>query len=222
MGLLIISLSRGRAPAGRLAALALGGLLAAGCGGSAQSAGEPNAQFTVQVLRASFPKQQAIARPTKLELELRNSGERTVPNVAVTVNSFYYRSEYPHLSDPNRPIWIVDQGPGAIPRQPVESVQLDSPGADTTANNATWSAGALGAGETRTFTWMLTPVRSGTHEVAYSVAGGLNGKSTAQQANGSPVSGNFSVQIAAAPPITHVNPETGAVETGRPPVAPGP
>ncbi|MDE3070974.1 MAG: hypothetical protein KGJ43_09625, partial [Acidobacteriota bacterium] len=132
MGLLNISLTRGPLPAKRLAALALAGLLATGCGSSTQSSGEPHAQYSVQVLSASFPAQQSIARPTTLKLELRNASERAIPDLAVTVDSFYYRSEYPHLSDPNRPVWIVDQGPGAAPREPVESVQIDSPGADVT------------------------------------------------------------------------------------------
>jgi hypothetical protein len=145
-----------------------------------------------------------------------------VPDVAVTVRSFYYRSEYPNLAERARPIWIVDQGPGAIPRKPIETVPFDSPGGYVTSNANTWAAGALQAGETRLFAWHLTPVRSGTHTVLYTVAAGLNGKALARLEDGRPVAGRFIVDVAHAPPVNHVNAETGAVEPGPYPVAPGP
>jgi hypothetical protein len=199
----------------------LAGTLVSGCGGSEQDAHEANAQFTLEVLRASFPAQQAVARPSVLELEIHNAGTQTVPNVAVTVVSFYYTSEYPNLAERQRPIWIVDQGPGAIPERPVETV-LNSPGGNVTATSNVWAAGPLAAGETRAFKWSLSPVRAGQHTVAYRVDAGLHGKARAQTPSGAPVVGAFHVDIAPAPPINHVNPETGQVEPGPPPVAPGP
>lgn len=201
--------------------LALGGLAAVACGGSASNAHESSGQYTLKVLRASFPSKQAVARPAALELEVENAGANKVPNVAVTVVSFYYRSEFPNLSEHARPIWIVDQGPGAIPQRAVETV-LNSPGGYTTATSSTWAAGPLAPGEARTFTWMLTPVKSGTHTVAYTLAAGLGGKAHAQLPGGGPVVGHFQVEVAPAPPATHVNPETGVVEHGSLPVAPGP
>ena len=144
-----------------------------------------------------------------------------MPNVAVTVVSFYYRSEFPNLAERARPIWIVDQGPGATPQKPVETV-LNSPGGYVTATANTWAAGPLPAGETRTFQWMLTPVKAGKHTVSYAVAPGLGGKARAQLPGGGPVLGHFNVEIAPAPPPTHVNPETGVVEGGPNPVVPGP
>jgi hypothetical protein len=200
---------------------ALAGVLVAGCGGSQQDTHEPSKHFTVNVLRASFPAEQAVARPSKLELEILNPGTSTVPNVAVTVVSFYYRSEYPNLAESARPIWIVDQGPGAIPERPVETV-LNSPGGNVTATANVWAAGPLAAGETRTFVWSLTPVKAGTHTVFYSVSAGLHGKARAQLPSGGPATGRFPVEVAAAPPVNHVNPETGAVQPGQYPVAPGP
>lgn len=145
-----------------------------------------------------------------------------MPNVTVTVDSFYYRSEYPNLAQRQRPVWIVNQGPGAIPQRPVESVPFDSPGGYVTATAGTWAAGSLASGEARTFTWQLTPVKSGNHSVVYAVAGGLGGNAHAQLPSGRPVVGRFDVEIATAPPANHVNPETGLVEPGRYPVAPGP
>jgi hypothetical protein len=197
------------------------GFLVAGCGEAQQAAHEPSAAFTLEVLKASFPLKQAVARPATFELELRNAGTSTVPNLAVTVHSFYYRSRYPNLADPARPIWIVDQGPGAIPNRPVETVPFDSPGGYATISSNTWAAGALGAGEARAFLWHLTPVKSGVHTVSYVVSAGLHGRAIAQLEDGRPVGGHFVVAVAPAPPINHVNPETGLVEPGRYPVAPG-
>lgn len=210
----------------RTAKLALvvgaGGLLAAACGGATQDAHEKRANYTLRVLRSSFPAKQAVASPTALELEILNAGTSTVPNLVVTVDSFYYRSNYPNLAQRQRPVWIVDHGPGAQPRRPVETLPLGGPGSYVTAGASTWSAGPLAAGEARTFTWQLTPVKSGNHGVLYAVAGGLGGKARAQLPSGAPVAGHFDVEIAPAPPVNHVNPETGVVEAGPNPVAPGP
>jgi hypothetical protein len=217
----LLSLPGARCAAG-MALLGASVLLLAACGEAQQDAHEPRALYTLEVLKASFPAKQAVARPSVMQLEIRNPGTSTVPNVAVTVRSFYYRSEYPNLADRARPIWIVDQGPGAIPRKPVETVPFDSPGGYVTSNRNTWAAGSLQAGETRLFRWHLTPVKSGTHTVLYTVAAGLNGRALARLEGGRPVAGRFTVDVAPAPPINHVNPETGVVEAGAYPVAPGP
>jgi hypothetical protein len=50
----------------------------------------------------------------------------------------------------------------------------------------------------------------------------LHGNAAARLEDGRPVIGQFVVDVAPAPPINHVNPETGLVEPGRYPVAPGP
>jgi hypothetical protein len=197
------------------------GPLVTSCGQATQDAHESKAQYTIKVVRASFPAKQAVARPVALELDLLNESTTTVPNVAVTVVSFYYHSEFPNLAEHARPIWIVDQGPGAIPQRPVETV-LNSPGGNLTATANTWAAGPLASGEERTFKWMLTPVKAGNHTLAYAVAAGLHGKASARLPGGGPVAGRFSVEVAAAPPVNHVNPETGNVEPGPNPVAPGP
>ena len=38
---------------------------------------------------------------------------------------------------------------------------------------------ALRPGETRTFTWQVTAVKSGVHSIKYKIAAGLNGKAKA-------------------------------------------
>jgi len=175
----------------------------------------------VEVVKASFPSHQQISRRETLELVVRNRSSRPLPQVAVAIRSFTYRSTYPHLADPNRPTWIVDEGPGPKPPLPVEMVSLDSPGGAVTDERAQWALGPLGPGQERVFSWQLTPVRSGPQRLGYVVvAARLH--SSGPLPIGQPVAGTFPVQIAPAPLPRYVNPATGAVELGKPAVQPGP
>ncbi len=110
--------------------------------------------------RASRP-QQSIARQTRFVLPVRNVGTHTVPNVAVTIDSFDYTSDYPGLAADKRPIWAIEQGPGAIATPPVESQEVSPPGGGQTAYVNTWALGALAPGATRTFVWHVVPVKAG-------------------------------------------------------------
>jgi hypothetical protein len=196
-------------------------LLAAGCGGgSRQDAGEPAGTFAVRVVHASFPAKQTIARQAKLEMVVRNTGTRTVPNLAVTLDSFDYTSHYPELADRERPVWVIERGAGGAASPPVESEQVSQPGGGQTAYVNTWAFGALEAGASRTLSWRVVPVKSGSWTVHYTLAAGLAGKAKARLASGDPVHGQFAVQIAPAPPLTHVNPSTGHVEAGQFPLSP--
>jgi hypothetical protein len=199
----------------RVAPLAALAALVAGCGESRhQDAGEPRGVFTVQVARASFPLHQAVARPERLVLDVRNIGTRTVPNVTVAVTSFYHLTTYPGVASPRRPTWVVDQGPGTIASPPVETVQVDPPGGGTTANYDIWALGPLAPGATRSFVWHVSPVKPGVQRVSYRVYAGLNGRARAQLVDGAPPAGSFTVNIADRPPPTHVNPATGRVAAG--------
>jgi hypothetical protein len=196
-------------------------LLVAGCGGGArQDAHEPAASYELEIAHASFPTKQAVARQTRFELQVRNTGSQTVPNVAVTVDSFNYTSNYSELAADKRPIWVIEQGPGAIAKPPVESQEVSPPGGGQTAYVNTWALGALAPGKTQTFRWKVVPVKSGTYTVTYSVAAGLAGKSKAKLASGSPAQGHVKVVIASAPPTTHVDPKTGKVVPGAFPTTP--
>jgi hypothetical protein len=191
------------------------GLFAAGCGGSSpQDASEPKGSFTVQVTHASFPTEQAVARRTQMVLDVRNTSTRTLPDVTVAVTSFDYLSDYPHLASRERPVWVVNEGPGQIAKPPVETVQVDPPGSGTTANYNIWALGPLAPGATRSFVWHVSPVKPGVHRVAYRVYAGLNGKAKAELADGAPPIGSFNVDIADRPPPTHVDPATGKVVPG--------
>ncbi len=200
---------------------ALVALLAAGCGGgSRQDVGEASGTFEMKLVHASFPVTQAVARPASMELQVRNTGSRAVPNVAVTVDSFNYTSSTPELSAGKRPVWAIEQGPGAIAKAPVETQEVSTPGGGQTAYLNTWALGALAAGHTATFTWKVVPVKPGTHTVRFAVAAGLSGKAQARLASGGAVRGQFTVDIAGAPPKKHVNPSTGSIEAGAVPAIP--
>jgi hypothetical protein len=204
-----------------LVASAASALLAAGCGGGTrQDAAERPHTYAIKVLQSSFPAKQTISRPTRFELEVKNTGSRTVPTVAVTVDSFDYASNYPELADNKRPVWAIERGPGAIASPPVETQNVSVPGGGQTAYVNTWALGALAPGKTRSFVWRVVPVKSGTYTVHYAVAAGLAGKAKTQLAGGAPAQGQFAVDIAAAPALTHVNPSTGHVETGQFPATP--
>jgi hypothetical protein len=195
-------------------------LAASGCGGSRQDAHEPKGTFAMQVVRASFPANQAIARQTQLELAVRNTGTQTAPAVAVTLDSFYYTENYPELAANKRPIWVVESGPGPRVKRPVQSQAVSPPGAGQTAYVNTWALGPLAPGQTQTFLWRVAPVKAGLHTVHYSVAAGLAGNARATLASGGQVQGQLTADVAAAPPKTHVDPATGRVVAGTYPAVP--
>ena len=186
----------------------------AGCGGgSRQDANEPEATYRMKVTRVSFPRLQAVARPVKLEIVIRNVGAKTAPKVAVTVDSLTYNSRFAALADPRRPIWVVERGPGAIAKPPVESQEVSVPGGAQTAAVKTWALPSLAPGHAARFVWELVPVKPGTYTLHFGFAAGLSGKSKARLAVGSQ-RGAVTVHIAGRPPATHVNPKTGKVVPG--------
>jgi hypothetical protein len=193
-------------------------VLASGCGEAQRNAREAKGLYTVEVVRARFPAKQAIARDTRLALVVRNAGTSTIPNVAVTVDSFSYASTYPRLSASQRPVWIVNTGPGIVPTRPVQTQEVNPPGGGETAFVNTWALGALAPGKSRVFVWKVTPLKAGVHVIHYTVSAGLDGTAHTQLAGGGRPRGTFVARIAPAPPPKHVNPETGRVVPGPNPV----
>jgi hypothetical protein len=195
-------------------------LLADGCGAARQDAHEPKGAFSVQVVKASFPARQSVARPTRLTLQVRNTGTQTVPNLAVTIDSFYYAENYPELADNKRPIWAIEEGPGPAAKRLVPSQAVSPPGGGQTAYVNTWALGPLAPNHTQTFLWRVMPLKPGLHTVHFTVAAGLAGKARAQLAGGALPTGHFTVDIAPQPPANHVDPETGQIVSGAYPPAP--
>jgi hypothetical protein len=205
---------------GSLLAGACAALAAAGCGAARQDAREPKGTYVMEVVKASFPPSQSIARPTYFELQLRNVGSHAAPSVAVSIDSFNYVENYPKLAASERPVWVIEQGPGAVSRVPVESAVISPPGGATTTYVNTWTLGSLAAGQTQTYRWRVTPVKAGVHTVRYTIAAGLAGKATAQLASGGPVRGQLTADVAPSPAARHVDPATGQVVPGQFPTAP--
>ena len=169
-----------------------------GCGGESQDANEPEGSYKLEVAGASFPAKQGIAQQTTMRIRVRNPEQKTVPNVAVTVETqggrtgdgltaFGQKASDSRLADPNRPIWILD-------REPVGG---------TSAYSNTWTLGPLEGGETKTFEWKLTAVEPGRYSLAYRVAPGLDGKATL--ADGSKARGSFDVTVVDEPVPARVN-----------------
>ena len=179
-----------------LIAASAAALAVAGCGGGTrQDAAEPSGTFQVDVVRASFPAKQHLAQPERFVIAVRNSGDKTVPNVAVTVSSFAERSEQAGLADPERAVWVID----------------DSPRGGATAYTNTWALGRLAPGQTRRFVWRVTAVQAGTHTVKWQVAAGLNGKAKATLSGNRAPAGSVTVDVSDKPGQARVDPKTGKV-----------
>jgi hypothetical protein len=202
------------------AASASAAALASGCGASRQDKHEPNGSFAVKVLSAHFARSQSIAKPETFELRVQNTGTRTLPNIAITLDSFAYTSNYPKLAVAKRPVWAIEEGPGGQPAAPVQSQEISPPGNGQTAYLSTWALGPLGPEAAETFEWHVIPVKAGTYTVHYTVAAGLAGKAKAVLQSEAAVTGGLTATIAPAPPLVHVNPKTGKVETGQFPKSP--
>jgi hypothetical protein len=187
-------------------------LLAAGCGGGAkQTAGEREHTYDLTPTDLTFKAQQSVARPTTMRIAVRNDDAKTAPNVAVTVDSFYYTEKYPELAANKRPVWVVEQGPGTPAKSPVQSQAVSPPGGGQTVYVNTWALGPLAPKQTRTFEWKVVPVKSGFHRVHVRISAGLGGLAKTK----APLTATFGAHIAPAPPTTHVDPSTGKVVAGQ-------
>jgi hypothetical protein len=205
------------------AATALG--LGACGGGEKQDADEPRGNFTVEVTRASFPAAQKLAEQSRMTITVKNAGDEQVPNVVVTLRSgrpgagssgsgtsgsgqdaFGYRTSQPGVADPTRPTWVVDEGP--------DQVQREGPGGAVTAYVNTWALGPLARGQTKSFTWDVTPVRAGTYGIDWRVSAGLDGKAVAKLPGGRIPEGSFTVSISDKPAQATVGPDGEVIRGG--------
>src|ERR1700733_14638517 len=100
-------------------------LALAACGGGArQDASEPSGNFPVAVSTAAFPASQRMSEHTHLVLAVRNTGSKTIPNIAVTICNvtcaypaprgegtdaapFAQDLQMAGLANPSRPVWVV-------------------------------------------------------------------------------------------------------------------
>jgi hypothetical protein len=212
-------------------AAVLAAVVVASCGGERQDANEPEGDFPVQIVSANFPSKQKLAENTNLTLSVENTGDKAIPDLAITI----FTSSDASTSEPtSSSTGTTSTGTGttqelptvqgsfsvrseqqglAIPFRPVWILeegfpklagQTASAGAEA-AQTDTFSFGTLAANQTRAMVWNVTPVQAGTYTVHYRVAAGLQGKAKAVTGDGSVPEGEFVVRISSAPPQTRVN-----------------
>jgi hypothetical protein len=185
-------------------AVALACLTAVGaCGGGArQDENEPEGDFAVEVVKASFPEKQRLAQTSELVITVRNTGKQAVPNLAVTVQGLNFRATEPGLSDPERPRFAVNGIQREIGGFP-EAKDASPEGCDTAYVN-TWACGPLKPGAQTTLTWKVTAVKAGPYDVSWRVAAGLNGKARAVATGGGAPTGSFSGTVSRAAPKVRI------------------
>jgi hypothetical protein len=226
----------------------VGLLLAAGvasCGGSRQDATEPEGNFPVSIVSADFPSKQQLAQNTNLTLAVENSGDKTIPNLAITI----FTSSNASTTETTSTTGTSSAGAGAgasggagnlptsqgsfsvrseqeglaIPFRPVWILEEGYPklqgqtasAGAEAAQTDTYAFGPLAANQTKRIVWNVTPVQPGTYTVHYRLAAGLQGKAKAVTADGSVPEGEFVVRISSTPPQTRVN-DSGQVVPIKP------
>lgn len=175
------------------------------CGGDPrQDENEPEGDFAVSVVDATFPSEQKLAKRSTLEIRVRNDENRkTIPNIAVTVDGFDTRIRQQGVADPTRPVFVINGRPKSIGTFP--ETKEDGPAGGETAYVNTWALGRLGPGKTKTFRWNVTAVRPGPYKISYRVAAGLTGKAKAVSVVGNrDVGGTFSGRISDRAPQSRV------------------
>jgi hypothetical protein len=194
-----------------LASLGVAVVALAGCGsGTRQDADEPKGKFPVEIVDASFPANQRLAKTSNLEIVVRNPGSRKIPIISVTVKcaaanagGFAYRTTDPNVGDPARPRFIVNRVPTRTPRV-YDQGRLD-PLERSSSYVDTFPLGPLAPGRSVTFRWNVTAVKAGPYRICYRVNAGLDGKAHAVPAqDGEPIDGEFTGEIQGKAPQSHI------------------
>jgi hypothetical protein len=189
-------------------------LAIAGCGGGErQDENEREGNFPVEVVEAKFPESQKLAKSSDLVVTVRNAGESTIPNIAMTVNGFDERKTDPDLADPNRPVFALNGVQVEIAGFP-EAKDAAPRGCDTAYVN-TWACGPLRPNQQKTFRWSVTAVQAGDFKVSWRVAAGLDGKAKAVAMGGGPAPrGSFSGKVSDAAPDVRVADDGKTIVSG--------
>lgn len=202
-----------------LAAGLLLGLSACG-GGSSTSAEEPSGTYDVKIVNAEFPPRQRLGETTLLRLGVRNSGDRTIPALTVSISlagregassqlSFGIRDPQPGLAQPDRPVWVLSEH---YPKLNGSS----EPGGAETSSRKTFNLGPLKPGRTTEAVWKLTASRTGRYTVLYRVDVGLSGAAEAETEGGVAPGGSFVATITKQVPDTTVTASGEVIEIEKP------
>lgn len=193
------------------------GLPACG-GGEDEPSGtsEPEGTFRAEVVTAEFPTAQRLGQTSLLRLGVRNTGERVIPALTVTISvagpqgrasrlPFGFRDPQPGLAQPDRPVWVLAEG---YPKRAGDP----APGGAETSNQKTFSLGRLEPGETTEWVWKVSAVETGRHVVLYRVGVGLSGTARTETDAGVQPGGTFAVRVSSAPPNTVVTDDGRVVQ----------
>jgi hypothetical protein len=187
------------------------------CGESSSDANEPAGTYRVQVTEASFPAKQRLGQTSLMQLGVKNTGKKTLPELAVTVtvagkagtNSslpFGVHDPQAGLSLPDRPVWVLAE---TYPRL----VGSSEPGGATTSNRKTFDFGPLKPGQATRAVWKLSAVKAGHFTLLYRVNAGLSGSAKAETGkNGIAPGGSFVTEITQELPETEVTDSGEVVE----------
>lgn len=197
--------------------MAVAALLGA-CGGdeSSSDANERKGTYEVKVTAASFPTEQQLGQTSFLELGVRNTGEKALPTLTVTVSiagkqgensslPFAVQDRTEGVSQADRPVWVLA---ATYPRLAGSNER----GGASTSNNKTFAFGPLKPGATRNVVWKLSAVKAGEYTVLYRVGAGLGEGVKAKTTGGVAPGGSFATEISTLPPDTEVNDAGEVVE----------
>jgi hypothetical protein len=212
-----------------VAAIAISGC---GSGSKKQDEDEPSGKFPVEVEYASFPTSQRLATTSDMVIQVRNPGTKKIPVISVTVKckgakggsggspsggntgGFAYRTTQRGVADPARPRFIVNRIPTRTPRV-YDQGRLD-PLERSSSYVDTFPLGSLKPGDSVTFRWNVTAVKSGPFRVCYRVNAGLDGKAKAVRSDsGQPIAGAFVGEVADRPPQSHIAEDGKTVVEGE-------
>lgn len=183
-------------------------LLLPACGNSKkQDEDERAGNYEIELVEASFPEKQKLAKRSDLVIRVRNAGAQTAPNVAVTIKGLSKRRDNRELADPERPMFVINGQPVEIGGLP-ETQEAAPKGCDTAYVN-TWACGPLKAGKERAFKFSVTAVEAGKYDISYRVAAGLDRKAKAIASGGSRLAGRFKGEVSDAAPDARVSDKDG-------------
>ncbi|MDX6627281.1 MAG: hypothetical protein QOE56_2270 [Solirubrobacterales bacterium] len=196
--------------------MAVAALLAA-CGGESSSdSNEAAGTYRVQVTEASFPTKQRLGQTSLLQLGVRNSGEKTIPALTVTISiagkegtesslPFGIHDPQAGLAQGDRPVWVLSQ---TYPRL----VGSSEPGGAGSSNRKTFVFGPLKAGKSTKAVWKLSAVKAGKFTLLYRIDAGLSGEAKAVTGKGVAPGGSFVTEISSELPETEVTDDGRIVE----------
>jgi hypothetical protein len=187
----------------------------ASCGGSeagGQFSNETAGEYPVEVVSAVFPRRQIVARTYDLRLDVRNSGDETIPAINTTIDlpgkdsvlAFAYRTDQEGVAAAQRPIWVLEEGypklAGTVGR-----------GGTATSNRRTFNFGELAPGQTARMIWRLTAVKAGDFRIRWQISAGLGLDTTAVDAAGEQPTGLLPVSISGKALLTEIDEDGNVV-----------